>query len=351
MAHDRRGHSHDEGNQTISGMGKSEPTWSEDDTTDDDSGDTSDDDDDTGSDSTDNHDTQSSPTPAMEWEVGRCAVHLLKDNLPKLRRKWPMKTGGHYKKFKSDIHRLQLFPPPYFQKAWTAVKNRWYRRGEKTFLDRFETSMVNSDNSGGWMIGLFAIGLPNHNNALEQNNRIFRQELKEALDLLRLDDRDSDPDITFQSKLPTSLVSLLRAVFNKLLPLWSLKAKGEVFEQVPEPTPDDRVSAVNLANSDNLLKLSDGVYCLRQKRAHGGSRSLTSRMAKRATRLWNQNKWSYSDVKLMSSETYHRECLLPLSPVWYQGVLLPPDGGTRTRGGASFGRHGSVSPSATCPSG
>jgi len=101
--------------------------------------------------------------------------------------------------------------------------------GEKKFTDAFVKYHIKKN--AGWMIGLHALGLPNHNNAIESDHRHHIHGL--ILSILGNATSTSKYSIAF-------FLTFLRERFIKHL---SMLQSGEPFEKTPEVSSLDQANA------------------------------------------------------------------------------------------------------------
>ena len=214
-----------------------------------------------------------------------CFVHLIQDKMPT--KKSLLTNRGNYKKIRHMITRIRGLPPPWFDRAWTAVHAHWCDEGEVKFMRWLKTEHVVKN--GGWMTGKFGLGLPSHNNALERNNRSLN-------DLIRHELRKGDPN----ARLPASVETVTRAMFSSVL--YHLSNENGAFERYPELSPSDERAAAHLAKDPLFVALTHNVYIIRQKTMTGPLHRVSKQMASAAVQILSkQTEWSYEEVKRVTS--------------------------------------------------
>jgi hypothetical protein len=148
--------------------------------------------------------------------------------------------------------------PHLFTRCWNAVKQFWIKMGEAKFTEEFEKNHIAS--SGGWMFGLFALGLPSQNNSLESDNRWgVRAYLRRHLAKVNVN-------------CPASgggLVLTVRCLFDEVVPDFSRSPSANSCETYPEPKKEDYIERDRWQNNTNFIKVAPGVYCCRQKKYRG----------------------------------------------------------------------------------
>ena len=144
------------------------------------------------------------------WAWARFAVHLTRDDLPKMRKTTPMNTPGDFNKFMFRFKQAMKFPgSEWFGPAWGAVARSYRRKGEGRWLDAVEKNVLNPSKSGACFMGWAALGQPTHTNSLETGNRWLKKEIREWLQI------ESPAAV-----LPTSLTLIVDALAD-LWPKWS----------------------------------------------------------------------------------------------------------------------------------
>ena len=131
------------------------------------------------------------------------------------------------------------------------MRRRWYRRGGKAFFDAVESKSVDPTKHGGWMIGLWALGISNHIGAVERSNKQFRRILLDQATIL----------LGKAQYRQLSLTNLVAVMKESVVPLLSKKVTSEPMEEPSKFSENDRVNADRLSQDIHFLCLRRTTRC------------------------------------------------------------------------------------------
>ena len=117
-----------------------------------------------------------------------------------------------------------LLPPEIFKYAAPCVLRYWEHKGEFKYISYFKKNHVAIN--GGWMMGRFAFGICNNNQAIERNHR------EVAKLILKYVKREGA-----RCKLPISVAVATKALFSSVIKEVSQQEAVTSFETFPEISP------------------------------------------------------------------------------------------------------------------
>lgn len=141
-------------------------------------------------------------------------------------------------------------------------------------------------------MGMFALGVTDHNNHQERNNRETRRDIKEGMREMRI------------QKL--TLTSLLSVLWEVVIRRWSSRSADVKFDAPPRLPRDaacGNVAALKFSREppEYLLHVGGDVYTFKQAGHLGYPQRITADDAMRAVELWATGPRTRKDVVLMYS--------------------------------------------------
>lgn len=128
------------------------------------------------------------------------------------------------------------------------------------------------------------------------------------------------------------MLQVARVLFDDVLPWASMTCTDDDLNEPPELTSLDLDSARKYEVDPYVIQLSPTLFCCRQKTPGGKLHKVTVEEAKRVIKLWKtKSKWSYSDVRLLSSFIFTSPDACFLCPDWSLKLFCSHQEGVRRK--------------------